>query len=110
MDHSYFNDGNKARNRQEIKKLIKLYNIVKDDQRNKTILDNNKININDSNYNNSKSVTNFYLIHNSNSKDNIQANNGNYNNSQKFIQFNDIINKSNEIKNNNKIINNYKEK
>jgi len=111
MDHSYFNGGNKARNRQEIKKLIKLYNIVKDDQRNKTIFDNNNINIDDYNYN--KSFTNYYLIHNNQSKDNINENNENYNISEKFIQNNDIINKSNEIKNNNKInysINHYKEK
>ena len=112
MDHSYFNDGNKARNRQEIKKLIKLYNIVKDDQRNKTLFDNNNnINIDDYNYN--KSVTNYYFLHNNNSKDNINDNNENYNNSEKLIQNNDIINKSNEIRNNNKInysINHYKEK
>ena len=111
MNHSYFNSGNKPRNKQEIKKLIKLYNIIKDDQRNKTIFDNNYINLNDYNYN--KSFTNYYLIHNNKSKDNINENNENYNISEKFIQNNDYINKSNEIKNNNKInysINHFKEK
>ena len=116
LDQSYFNGGNKLRNRQEIKKLIKLYNIVKDDQRNKTIFDNKKININDYNNNNHKSITNYYLIHNNNNKDNkdnININNDDNNIYEKFIQNNDIINKSYEVKNNSKInysINHYKEK
>jgi len=112
IDHSYFNGGNKPRNRKEIKKLIKLYNMVKDDQRNKTIIDNNNININDYNCNNNKSFTNVYLINNNNSKDNANDNNEKYNTSEKFDQ-NDNLNRSNEIKSNSKInynINHYKEK
>ena len=34
INNSFFNQGFKQRNRQEIKKLIKLYNLAKDDQRN----------------------------------------------------------------------------
>ena len=113
MDHSYFNGGNKPRNRQEIKKLIKLYNMAKDDQRNKTIIDNN-ININAYNYSNNKSVTNYYLIHNnSNDNANDKVNNENYNISEKYIENNDNINKNKEIKNISNInynLNTYQEK
>ncbi len=87
----YFNEGYKMKNKQEIKKLIRLYNMAKDDKRNRSIIDNN--NAYDI-FNNNKSISN-------------------YNFNQNNFDNNDLINENNikindEINNNNKInINNY---
>ena len=87
----YFNEGYKMKNKQEIKKLIRLYNMAKDDKRNRSIIDNN--NAYDI-FNNNKSISNYNF------------NQNNYCNNDKINENNIKIN--DEINNNNKInINNY---
>ena len=89
MNNSFFNQGYKQRNRQEIKKLIKLYNLAKDDQRNKSINYNNSNAYNI--INNNKSISNTFF----------QQNNNNNNNSINDNTQNNInININNEISNN----------
>ena len=90
MNNSFFNQGFKQRNRQEIKKLIKLYNLAKDDQRNKSINytnNNNAYNI----INNNKSISNTFFP---------QNNNNNNNSINDNTQNNINININNEINNN----------
>ena len=85
MNASYFNEGYKMNNRQEIKKLIKLYNIAKEDKRNKSIIENNNV------YdiiNNNKSISNYNFDQNKSNNDNMK------------IDIND------DLSNNKKIINN----
>ena len=90
INNSFFNQGFKRRNRQEIKKLIKLYNLAKDDQRNKSINynNNNAYNI----INNNKSISNTFFP---------QNNNNNNNSINDNTQNNININNNNEINNNN---------
>ena len=90
INNSFFNQGFKQRNRQEIKKLIKLYNLAKDDQRNKSINynNNNAYNI----INNNKSISNTFFP---------QNNNNNNNSINDNTQNNININNNNEINNNN---------
>ena len=89
INNSFFNQGFKQRNRQEIKKLIKLYNLAKDDQRNKSInYNNNAYNI----INNNKSISNTFFP---------QNNNNNNNSINDNTQNNININNNNEINNNN---------
>ena len=61
---SYFNEGNKIKNRQEIKKLIRLYNIAKDSKRGK----NNEEIIYDI-INNNKSISNILFLKNKNNEE-----------------------------------------
>ena len=92
---SYYN-GNKIKNKNEIKKLIRLYNLAKDDKRKRSgIASNNSSNTYDY-INNNRSVINY----------NFNQNNNIYNNAKmNEKKINDEINNNN---NNNKInINNY---
>ena len=88
MNGSFFNQGYKQRNRQEIKKLIKLYNLAKDDQRNKSIIYNNNNNDYDI-INNNKSISNSFFPENNNS------NNYSNDNTQNNININNEINNNN---------------
>ena len=88
-NESYFNEGYKMNNRQEIKKLIKLYNIAKEDKRNKSIIEKNNI------YdiiNNNKSITNYNFNQNKSKEDNIK------------IDINDDLNNNKKISINNNIL------
>ena len=84
---------NKIKNRQQIKKLIRLYNIAKDNKRN----NNNEDNFYDI-INNSKSISNYLFIQNKNNEEN---------NINKFN--NNLNNQNNEIKEANKTKNENKE-
>ena len=99
MNESYFIEGYKMNNRQDIKKLIKLYNIAKEDKRNKSIIENN--NVHDI-INNNKSITNYNFNQNESKNDNIEIDiNGDLNNSKK-ININNNILENNFADNNSK--------
>ena len=86
-NESSVNESYKTKDRREIKKLIRLYNLAKEDQRNKSIQENNNT------YdiiNNNKSITN-YNFNQSNSNNNIE--------NEKSIK----ININQDINNNSKI-------
>ena len=85
----HYNDGHKAKNRQQIKKLIRLYNMAKDSKRNQSKF------INDNMYdiiNNNKSISN--ICFDSNNKNNTNNNNENMDNIEK--DNNNIKNNKNE--------------
>ena len=85
VNGSYFNEGYKTKNRQEIKKLIKLYNMAKDDQRSKSIIDRkNSYDI----INNNKSISNYNFEQNNNNN----ITNNNDNNINNVNTYNDINN------------------
>ena len=89
-----FNESYRTKDRKEIKKLIRLYNIAKEDQRNKSIIDNN------SNYdiiNNNKSITN-YNFNQSNINNNVEKENSLNNNIK--INNNENMNDNGEINSN----------
>ena len=95
-NESYFNEEYRMKNKQEIKKLIRLYNMAKDDKRNKNITNSNSAyNI----INNNKSISNYNFNENQNNNNNI-INDNNVN-----ININDEIKKNNSQIN---INNNYK--
>ena len=78
---SYFNEGPKVKNRQEIKQLIRLYNIEKDSKRN----NNNNDNMYDV-ISNNKSIPNYFLLKSKNNEDvniNHKINNNNQNKENK---------------------------
>jgi hypothetical protein len=89
----YFNDAYRKKNKQEIKKLIRLYNLAKDDKRNKSQIYKNSYDIN----NNNKSISNYYYNENNNSK----IMNDNYNNINTNININDEMKKRNKSKSKN---------
>ena len=70
--NSYYNDGHKAKNKQQIKKLIRLYNIAKDSKRNQSKF------INDNIYdiiNNNKSISNICFDNNNKNNNNENTDN-----------------------------------
>ena len=97
---SYFNDGHKIKNRQEIKKLIKLYNIAKDSKRNNS--KNNKDALYDI-LNNNKSNSNYFSGQNINR-------NKNEENSENIFMEDDDFNQIKNINVNKHFINRIKEK
>ena len=95
INESFFNEGYKRNNRQEIKKLIKLYNIAKEDKRNRSLIENN--NNNNKAYdiiNNNKSISNYNFNPNNPGDNNIK------------IDINEDINNKNKININNNYIGN----
>ncbi len=100
---SYFNDGHRAKNRQQIKKLIRLYNLAKDSK--KTQSTNFNDNICDI-INNNKSISNLFYDNNNNNNCNNEAAENiteRDNNNQNKKKDNNSINKNGKKK----IIKNY---
>ena len=103
IHESYFNEGIKMNNKQQIKKLIKLYNIAKEDKRNKSIIENSNI------YdiiNNNKSISNYNF--NQKKSDNIKIDiNYNLNNFNKIkINNNNTEKLKNDLRNNYDLLSN----
>ena len=101
INESFFNEGYKRNNRQEIKKLIKLYNIAKEDKRNKSLVENNNKPYNI--INNNKSISNYNFNPN-NQDDNIKIDiNEDINNKNKININQNYIGNNNNINNNNNL-------
>ena len=90
---SYFNEGPKVKNRQEIKQLIRLYNMAKDNKKNKI----NNENVYDI-INNNKSITNFFAKNKNNNEEEIIININKQNNENNENNENKCEVKNNEFK------------